>query len=135
MFVLLLKRSRNPNVRPYLEKYRDAEVHEGLREVDDALPRVVDGHRAHGEVCFLRARRGKGRQSGIPRDGVRVCTPRNKGVRLYIVRRRGIREGRQKERESELVQRWRTGQSTSSSSISSSRRTDRWFHFQLNAGL
>ena len=39
----------------YLEKYSYAEVHEGLGEVDDALPGVVDGHGAHGEVSFLKA--------------------------------------------------------------------------------
>ena len=34
----------------YLEEYGDAEVHEGLREVDDWLPVVVDGHGADGDV-------------------------------------------------------------------------------------
>ena len=39
----------------HLEEDADAEVHEGLGEVDDALPSVVDGHGAHGEVSFLKA--------------------------------------------------------------------------------
>ena len=33
-----------------LEEDADAEVHEGLREVDDGLPRKVYGHGAHGQV-------------------------------------------------------------------------------------
>ena len=33
-----------------LEEDGDAEVHKGLREVDDGLPRIVDGHGAHGQV-------------------------------------------------------------------------------------
>ena len=34
----------------YLEEYGDAEVHEGLCEVDDLLPAEVYGHGAHGQV-------------------------------------------------------------------------------------
>lgn len=37
----------------YLEEDADAQVHEGLGEVDDALPSVVDGHGPHSQVCFL----------------------------------------------------------------------------------
>lgn len=32
----------------------DAQVHEGLGEVDHALSRVVDGHRRHGQVGILK---------------------------------------------------------------------------------
>ena len=34
-----------------LEENGDAEVHEGLSEVDDGLPSKVDGHGANGQVC------------------------------------------------------------------------------------
>lgn len=41
----------------YLEEDRDAQIHERLREVDDTLARVVDRHRADGEISFLRNER------------------------------------------------------------------------------
>lgn len=37
----------------YLEEDRDAEIHERLGEVDHALTRVVDRHRADGEISLL----------------------------------------------------------------------------------
>jgi hypothetical protein len=39
----------------YLEQDADAQVHEGLGEVDDALPGVVDGHGGDGQVGALQA--------------------------------------------------------------------------------
>ena len=38
----------------HLEQNADAEVHEGLGEVDDGLAGVVDRHGSHGQVGFLR---------------------------------------------------------------------------------
>lgn len=37
----------------HLEQDADAEIHERFGEVDDGLARIVDGHRADGEVSFL----------------------------------------------------------------------------------
>lgn len=41
----------------YLEEDRDAQIHERLREVDHALARVVDCHRADSEISLLRNER------------------------------------------------------------------------------
>ena len=62
----------------YLKEDADSQVHEGLGKVDDALPGVVDGHSADGQVRFLRMhrvvvkrRRGQrwGRGGGVARGG------------------------------------------------------------------
>jgi hypothetical protein len=37
----------------YLEEDTDTQIHEWLREINDALARIVDGHRADGEIRFL----------------------------------------------------------------------------------
>jgi hypothetical protein len=40
----------------YLKENADAEVHERLREVYDALPGIVYGHRSHRQIRLLRSK-------------------------------------------------------------------------------
>lgn len=49
------------SILTYLEEDRDAQVHERLREVDDALARVVDRHRADSEISLLQSERERER--------------------------------------------------------------------------
>lgn len=41
----------------YLKQYADSHVHKWLGEIDNALSGVVDSHRGHGQVRFLKNRK------------------------------------------------------------------------------
>ena len=66
-FFLQQKRAawKKTTVSPYLKQDANAEVHEGLREVDDAFSGVVNSHGTNCQVSFLQARstRVDGRQN------------------------------------------------------------------------
>ena len=51
--------------RRLLEEDANAEVHEGLGEVDDLLARIADGQRGHRQVHFLKGQNGNMDLTGV----------------------------------------------------------------------